>query len=90
MKNGLNGFSKWLTSTKFQIAVLAIVLTYLAQVFFKLEPQAAVKVIKDIALGYFGARILEPVVEHAVNKLGGIPGYKVFKAKKLQGQGEEK
>jgi len=90
MKNGLNGFAKWLNSTKFQIAVLAIFLTYLSQVFFKLDPQTAVKVIKDVALGYFGARILEPAVEYAVNKLGGIPGYKVFKAKKAQGQEEEK
>ena len=63
-----NGFSKWLTSTKFQVAVLGIMLLYLAPVFYKsLDPTRMAELIRDIVLGYFAARVGEPVVEAAVN-----------------------
>lgn len=63
-----NGFSKWLTSTKFQIGVLGIILLYMAPVFFSVDPTRMAELIRDIVLGYFGARVAEPVVELAVNK----------------------
>jgi len=66
----LNYF-KWLSSTKFQIAVLCIALIYLQQEFYGLNPEVATDALLKLALGYFSARILEPVVEFlmgAINK----------------------
>ena len=64
MKN-LNYF-KWLSSTKFQIAVMCIALIYLQQEFYGLNPEVATDALLKLALGYFSARILEPVVEFLV------------------------
>ena len=66
----LNGFMKWLQSSKFQIALIAIGLIYLSMEIFKANPDTAIPAIRDIALGYFGARVVEPVVEFAIKRLG--------------------
>jgi len=65
----MNGFKKWLSSTKFQVAVLAIGLIYAAMAIFKADPTAMNGYIRDIAIGYFGARVAEPVVEFMTSKL---------------------
>jgi len=59
----MSGFYKWLSSTKFQVGVLSIGLIYLSMELFKANPSVAIEAIRDIAVCYFGARILEPVVE---------------------------
>lgn len=66
----MNGFKKWLNSTKFQVAVLGIIFLYLAPVFFEADPNLMAKYIRDIAIAYMGFRIGEPVVEAAVNGVG--------------------
>ena len=55
-------WQKFLTSSKFQIALLAIGLIYVAQILFGLSPETAATTIMKIAVGYFGARVLEPIV----------------------------
>lgn len=65
----MNGFKKWLSSTKFQIAVLAIGLVYVAMEIFEADPADALPLIRDVALGYFTARVAEPIVEMAVKKI---------------------
>ena len=69
-KLNLNGFNKWLQSSKFQIAAIAIGLIYISMGIFSANPDTAIPAIRDIALGYFGARVVEPVVEFAVKRLG--------------------
>lgn len=65
----MNGFKKWLSSTKFQIAVLAIGLIYLAMEIFEADPAVALPLIRDVSLGYFTARVVEPAVEFFIKKL---------------------
>ena len=65
----LTGFGKWLSSTKFQLAVLGIGLIYLQQELYGLTPEIATNALVKIILGYFGARIIEPVVEFIVKKI---------------------
>jgi hypothetical protein len=67
----MTGFFKWLNSTKFQIGILAIGLIFLSVKFFRADPNTANSLIRDIALGYFGARVAEPVVEWMIKKVGG-------------------
>ena len=61
----LNYF-KWLSSTKFQIAVMCIALIYLQQEFYGLNPEIVTDALLKITLAYFSARIIEPVVEFLV------------------------
>lgn len=68
----MNGFTKWLSSTKFQIAVLSIGLIYLQQEWYGLSATVAADCIMKLAIAYFGARIIEPVVEFIVKKLNGV------------------
>jgi len=72
----MNGYLKWLSSTKFQIAFLAIGLIYCSQEFFKLNPEIATDAIVKLSLGYFTARIVEPIVEFVVQKLNILKGNK--------------
>lgn len=65
----MNGFKKWLSSTKFQIAVLAIGLIYIAMEIFEADPAVAIGAIRDVSLGYFTARVVEPIVEFVTKKL---------------------
>lgn len=76
-KLAFNGFTKWLSSSKFQIGILAIGLIYLSMEIFEANPDTAIKAIRDIAIGYFGARVIEPIVEFAVNNI------KLGKSKKI-------
>jgi len=69
-KLNLNGFNKWLKSSKFQIALIAIILIYISMEIFNANPDTALPLVRDVALGYFGARVAEPVVEFAVKRLG--------------------
>jgi len=69
-KLNLNGFNKWLQSSKFQIAFIAIGLIYLSMEIFNANPDTALPLVRDVALGYFGARVVEPIVEFAVKRLG--------------------
>ena len=62
----LNYF-KWLSSTKFQIAVMCIALIYLQQEFYGLNPGVATDALVKLAIAYFSARVLEPVVEFFVS-----------------------
>jgi len=66
----MNGFYKWLSSTKFQIAILAIGLIYISMEIFKASPYTAIRAIRDVAIAYFGARVAEPIVEFVVGKFG--------------------
>jgi len=61
----LNYF-KWLSSTKFQIAVMCIALIYLQQEFYGLNPEIVTDALLKITLAYFSARIVEPVIEFLV------------------------
>ena len=65
----VNGFNKWLGSTKFQIAVLCIALIYLQQVLYGLDPVVVADSLVKICVAYLGARILEPVVEMSISRL---------------------
>lgn len=65
----MNGFKKWLSSTKFQIAVLAIGLIYVAMKIFKADPEVAIPAIRDVSIAYFGARVIEPIVDFVTKKL---------------------
>jgi len=64
-----NGFNKWLTSSKFQLAVLCCGLIYLQQPLYGLDPVVVAQSLVKICLAYLGARILEPVVEMSVSRL---------------------
>ncbi len=68
-KEMLTGFGKWLSSTKFQIAILCIGLIYLQQEMYALNPEVATNALVKIVLGYFGARIVEPIVEFVTKKI---------------------
>ena len=63
MNGKQTGWQKFLTSSKFQVALLAIGFIYLAQILFGLSPETAATTIMKIAVGYFGARVLEPIVD---------------------------
>jgi len=65
----MSGFFKWLNSTKFQLAVLCISLVYLQQELYGLNPEVATDALVKIVLGYFGARIVEPIVEFVTKKI---------------------
>jgi len=65
----VNGFNKWLGSTKFQIAVLCIALIYLQQFLNGLSAEIVADSLVKICIAYLGARILEPVVEMSVARL---------------------
>jgi len=67
MKN-LN-YVKWLSSTKFQIAVMCIALIYLQQEFYGLSPEIVTDALLKITLAYFSTRVLEPVVEFLVGSI---------------------
>jgi len=60
-----DGFTKWLSSTRFQVAVLAIGLIYLSMEIFEADPAVAIGAIRDVALGYFAARVVQPILELA-------------------------
>lgn len=61
-------FKKFMISSKFQVAVLAIGLIYLSMEIFYADPAVAIKAIRDVAIAYFGARVLEPIVEFVTKK----------------------
>lgn len=65
----MNGFYKWVNSTKFQIAILSIGLIYLQQSLYGLSPEVVANCLVKIAIAYFGARVLEPIVEKITEKL---------------------
>ena len=65
----MNGFSKWVHSTKFQVAVLCIALIYLQQFLYGLSAEIVADSLVKICVAYLGARILEPVVEMSVARL---------------------
>ena len=65
----VNGFNKWLGSTKFQISVLCIALIYLQQLLYGLSAEVVASSLVKICIAYLGARILEPVVEMSVARL---------------------
>ena len=56
-------WQKFLTSSKFQIALLAIGLIYVDQFAFGLSPEVCATSIMKISIGYFGARVLEPIAD---------------------------
>lgn len=64
--NKINGFYKWLSSTKFQIAFLGLTGVYVAIPLFQLSPEIAVAKMVEIVGIYCGARVVEPVVEFAM------------------------
>lgn len=68
----MNGFLKWLNSTKFQIGILAIVLIYFSVEIFQADPNIANSLIRDVAIAYFGARVAEPVVEYLTNRMSKV------------------
>lgn len=62
-------FKKFIISSKFQVAILAIGLIYLSMEIFYADPAVAIKAIRDIAIAYFAARVAEPLVEFVTKKL---------------------
>ena len=60
-----DGFTKWLSSTRFQVAILAIGLIYVSMEIFEADPTVAIKAIRDVSLGYFTARVVQPLLELA-------------------------
>lgn len=65
----MSGFSKWMASSKLQIAVLCIALIYLQQFLFGLSAAIVADSLVKICIAYLGARILEPVVEMSIARL---------------------
>ena len=65
----MSGFYKWLSSTKFQIAILCIALIYIQQSAYGLSAEVAASSLVKICLAYLGARMLEPIVEFAIKKV---------------------
>ena len=65
----VNGFNKWLASTKLQVSVLCIGLIYLQQFVNGLSAEVVADSLVKICIAYLGARILEPVVEMSVARL---------------------
>lgn len=65
----MNGFYKWLHSTKFQVAILCIGLIYLQQELYSLKAEIVTGALVKISIAYFGARVLEPVVEFLTKKI---------------------
>lgn len=66
----IDGFAKWLSSTKFQVFMLVFVLGIFLIVVYKLQPADALGKIRDVAIAYMGARVLEPVAEFITKKIG--------------------
>lgn len=64
----VNGFNKWLASSKLQVAVLCIVLIYLQQLLYGLSAEIVAGSLVKICIAYLGARILEPIVEMSVSR----------------------
>jgi len=67
--NKWNAYLKWLSSTKFQIAVMCIALIYLQQEFYGLSPEIVTDALLKITLAYFSARVVEPVVEFLIGSI---------------------
>ena len=65
----VNGFNKWLGSTKFQLSVLCVSLIYLQQFVSGLSAEIVADSLVKICIAYLGARILEPVVEMSIARL---------------------
>ena len=65
----VNGFNKWLGSTKFQLSVLCVALIYLQQFVSGLSAEIVADSLVKICIAYLGARILEPVVEMSIARL---------------------
>lgn len=67
MKPGF--YLKWLCSTKFQVCILALAMMAALVIRYELAPEVAAAKITELSLGYFAARVVEPIVEFAVGKL---------------------
>ena len=63
------GFKKFMISSKFQIAAVTIGLVYLSVNLLGSTPDTAISCIRDIAVAYFAARVLEPAVEFMVTRI---------------------
>lgn len=64
-----NGFKKFMISSKFQIAAVTIGLVYLSVNLLGATPDIAIRCIRDVAVAYFAARVLEPAVEFMVTRI---------------------
>lgn len=64
-----DGFKKFMISSKFQIAAVTIGLIYLSVNLLGATPDTVVGCIRDIAVAYFAARVLEPAVEFMIKRL---------------------
>lgn len=72
-QSSVDGFAKWLSSTKFQVFMLVFVIAIFLIVVYRLSPADALGKIRDVAIAYMGARVLEPVAEFLTKKNGGMP-----------------
>lgn len=68
-KAAFTGFQKWLYSTKFQICILAMGLIVMDLVVFGLDPKSFADSVVKISIGYFGARVLEPIVDNISSRI---------------------
>lgn len=84
IQSQLNGYVKWLSSTKFQICLLTEIAVYIAIPLFNLEPEFAVTKMVEVCAIYCATRVLEPIVEFIVKKLEVLKnaGYKIVKKNK--------
>lgn len=63
-------FIKWISSSKFQIAIIVLGFLALLVIRYQLKPDVAAGEAVKLAIAYFAARVAEPVVEYALAKLG--------------------
>jgi len=64
----MNGFKKWLSSTKFQVSILGIILVYLTLPLFHSSPKNVIDAIVAIVGIFCGGRVAEPLVEGMVKR----------------------
>jgi hypothetical protein len=66
----LEGFLKWLNSTKFQVFLIFSGFAFFLVVVYKLNPLEALKCLKDVSIAYMAARVVEPISDLIASKLG--------------------
>lgn len=65
----MNGFVKFLSSSKYQLALIVTGTIIWAIATNKVEALPALHILRDLSIAYFSARILEPLVEFLLRRL---------------------
>ena len=64
----MNGFLKFLSSSKYQLALLTFGFIVWLIASNKISGELAVREVVKLSIAYFGARVLEPFVEFLLNR----------------------